>query len=136
MAATPPAAQKISFNLSLKFGSTSGQERILAKVSDETGSGNQGQAFNYTLAGSATNATVNLSSYLSRLDNLVIVDRGNKGFKVGLSNTGTKVPVIAGGSFAYKHDNSGTPTPPTLYFDAMGADPTDLEISIAGNTVT
>jgi|688.fasta_scaffold442611_2 hypothetical protein len=136
MSATPPSAQNILFSLLLQFGSTIGQERILASIR-ETISKNQGQVFNKTIAGNATNVAVDLSAYVGTLNYLVITDRGGKGFKISMSNTGTKIPVVAGGYFFYKHDDANVPTPPIFYIDATSAtDATDLEIAIGGNTTS
>lgn len=133
MAVSPPAVQRIAARFLLQHGSTQGSERILSDYTEAASvTGNQAVVFNKEIAGGASNTSIDLSQYVDTLTWFSVTDRGNKGFKISLANTGAKFQVAANGTFVFKN---GASTPPTIYIDAVDAtDATFLEIALAGSS--
>lgn len=127
-----PTAQQLKARAYMAYGDTAGDERILLDYTEaSTTTGFQNIVIPKELAASATDTTVDLSTFVDTATFIAVRDRNNTGVKVGLASAG-KMTIAANGFIMFKN---GVATPPTLYLDNVSAsDKAFIEILILGTS--
>jgi hypothetical protein len=129
-----PSTERLKATLHLAYGSTLGDEKVLVSKQEAVSTvGFQHVIIPLELAISATDAQVNLSSYVDTATFIAIEDRNNTGVLVGrTAGTAARLNVAANGWLCFKN---GASTPPTLFFDNPdGANKAFINIYILGSS--
>lgn len=126
-----PAASTLKVQIYVAHGSSLGSEAVLLNFSESSSTeGNRKLLLAKEYAASATDQSVDLSTFLNTATWIFVKEQSGVGVKVGLASGGTKAQIAANGVWGYKN---GTATPPTLYFDNVSAtDACFIEITVLG----